>query len=1467
MESNMLLDYAVFQLSPKCSRCELFVSSDGNTEKLASGLLKPFVTHLKVAEEQVALAVQSIKLEVKGCKNSETWFTKGTLERFVRFVSTPEVLELVNTLDAEMSQLEAARRIYSQGEGYQFSSTGSGGSGVTVAADATKYTLFLPFHAWFLVAFVAYFMFPTACLHRKELLRAIDVRLTAVRQDLSTAFSRAAAAGFNLDTVSELQMFADQFGAHRLNEACNKFISLSERRPDLISPWKGVPRDDQAVRCSYGSDMSIDEDPAISVQPSTLSHSTNQESCFIKQQHPHHVDQYMPLIGQQLTPLLQHSRESNIKSEEKSKEREVIAEKEKEEDTSSKQAESTELSRHKRRLSVQDRISLFENKQKEESSGKPVVVKPVELQRLSSGVSVPPVTEKAVLRRWSAASDMSIDLTGDKDTESSQCTPSASVSQSKPKDQNASRLTDTGSFGRPNLCSVPSMVGSSKLNEQTDANLRVAYTNEKEEVAGAKQLTGSCRNIEDSSKSISNSTSDIFDSDGWKEQASGKARSITLIRRAEEKSLKNQLEPGGQLLTSPGSKSDQIASTPNSNFKGFQGGDEFVGSKGQLVHLAAGLKKHGAQQEREYAKAKIWNHEEPGSSDLSVSQRDKAPQRTTEDSVQLDSSSRVEVTESFSAEGIESNSPYLQSRWRSPGETEEVEKVELAPSEKVAGASASKGEDFRNKQMKLKKQGAAEQFRKAQDHRDERNSGTTKVMLSGKMFMEAQEGPKLLLTPPIGQVQRVRQSKGNQELNDELKMKANELERLFADHKLCAPEDQSNSTRKSKASDMQGWQVATSSNKKPVVDNALAQLSDNYMLRKPATSSNDIERSAVTPPTKEANNQTFGDFLNRTSSELSFSDGSRGKFYERYMQKRDAKLRSEWNSKRVEKEAKLKALEDSLERSRADMKATFAGSIDKGSAVSGVRRRAERLQSFNSRSILKRGQQQLDFEQSDEEEGISEFPKQKKYGEDRSFDKPFVGEDGSKNTQNKKQLSVKSFSSSTPRTSLVPVARSVKKISSSSLGRRRFPSDNPLAQSVPNLSDIRKETTKSSSAVGKTTRSQSRNYTRDKSSREGVALVKEDKSRRSQSLRQSSANVGEFREASPLNSDGVVAPLRFQMEQSLNDKFLKNSDSKTFLIKGKDPVFSTRAGLTKKGSSVISKVEDNDNEYDDMVLDPKDAADRLRDKEEEEFENMTAELRSYFDNGEPRLSHDSEKMVTSGSESGDVLRSFSQVDSALEAVLPSDFLSGGTVQDSVGESHVSWNLHAHHPFSYAQEISDVEASVDSPVGSPVSWNSQSLSQMENDATRNRKKWGMAQKPMFVVNSAQSQPRKDTSGGFKRLLKFGKKNRGTDNLVDLISATTSEGDDGTEDGHDPYNRSSEYLRKSRMGLSQGHPLDDSLCGDEVFSERVQSLHTSILALPDNFKPKEDYLSGSSIKAPKSFFSLSTFRSKGSDSKPR
>jgi len=113
MKSNTLLDYAVFELLPNLTRwvfihkfyvlvvcvfwyinssfpfgrCDLFVSSNGNTEKLVSGPVKPFITHLKVAEEQASQAVQSIKLEVDRRRNAETWFTKGTLERFYTVLS------------------------------------------------------------------------------------------------------------------------------------------------------------------------------------------------------------------------------------------------------------------------------------------------------------------------------------------------------------------------------------------------------------------------------------------------------------------------------------------------------------------------------------------------------------------------------------------------------------------------------------------------------------------------------------------------------------------------------------------------------------------------------------------------------------------------------------------------------------------------------------------------------------------------------------------------------------------------------------------------------------------------------------------------------------------------------------------------------------------------------------------------------------------------------------------------------------------------------------------------------------------------------------------------------------------------------------------------------------------------------------------------------------------------------------
>ncbi|URD78463.1 hypothetical protein MUK42_05409 [Musa troglodytarum] len=107
MRSEARLDSAVFQLTPTRTRCDLIIIANGKTEKIASGLLNPFLAHLKTAQDQIAKGGYSIILEPDP-ETDAAWFTKGTVERFVRFVSTPEVLERVTTIESEILQIENA---------------------------------------------------------------------------------------------------------------------------------------------------------------------------------------------------------------------------------------------------------------------------------------------------------------------------------------------------------------------------------------------------------------------------------------------------------------------------------------------------------------------------------------------------------------------------------------------------------------------------------------------------------------------------------------------------------------------------------------------------------------------------------------------------------------------------------------------------------------------------------------------------------------------------------------------------------------------------------------------------------------------------------------------------------------------------------------------------------------------------------------------------------------------------------------------------------------------------------------------------------------------------------------------------------------------------------------------------------------------------------------------------------------
>ncbi|KAJ8429278.1 LOW QUALITY PROTEIN: hypothetical protein Cgig2_023581 [Carnegiea gigantea] len=112
MKSSTRLDSIV---TPTRTRCDLVSTANGKSEKIASGLLNPFLAHLRAAQEQIGKGGYSIVLEPKHGSDS-TWFTKGTVERFVRFVSTPEILERVYMIESEIVQIEKAISIQNNGE-------------------------------------------------------------------------------------------------------------------------------------------------------------------------------------------------------------------------------------------------------------------------------------------------------------------------------------------------------------------------------------------------------------------------------------------------------------------------------------------------------------------------------------------------------------------------------------------------------------------------------------------------------------------------------------------------------------------------------------------------------------------------------------------------------------------------------------------------------------------------------------------------------------------------------------------------------------------------------------------------------------------------------------------------------------------------------------------------------------------------------------------------------------------------------------------------------------------------------------------------------------------------------------------------------------------------------------------------------------------------------------------------------
>lgn len=598
------------------------------------------------------------------------------------------------------------------------------------------------------------------------------------------------------------------------------------------------------------------------------------------------------------------------------------------ENTTPDPAPSIQASQPSRRLSVQDRINMFENKQKENSGGKPA-----ELRRLSSDVS-----EKAVIRRWSGASDMSIslDLSSDKKDADS------------PVHNTASAAASLGGKGK--------VLNSKDDNAEvlSAANLEMNAPNLKGAAfANSHQLTESNKN----DSNLGSGESEIS-----KHQERGKTQSLSFIGRTEVK------ESSEDDSRTPDSVRKEGVIEFSNQMKSSDG--EFSGSKTQMT----GFKDQVSSSSSQIKCVQSKSGQQPEISEQSESyeSRDEPVKEIRLQSAQkavVDSGAGSRIRQAFASryKGIEGESSSVQKEVRSVKGTEVVEKnesgafvarAEVTPllktevgrkkespmSEKVLDNHVLNVEDSGPQKPKFGRQVlTADLSKRARVQRDDASSsGNSRSQFSGQVTVDSQ-GSSDSFSTPTSQPQRVRQPKGNQELDD-LKVKASELEKMFAEHKLRVPGDQFNSSRKGRSEET------------PCEPELSSSLQYTKQMADVTSQSSRLSKNSTkfdsASPMKAVDSHYESDAVNTKFSDLNISESSRGKLYDRYMQKRDAKLREEWSANREEKEARLKSLQDSIERNKSEMKAKNFGQ----DSVLSAHRRAERVKSYNSRSIMKREQ-------------------------------------------------------------------------------------------------------------------------------------------------------------------------------------------------------------------------------------------------------------------------------------------------------------------------------------------------------------------------------------------------------------------------------------------------------------------------------------------------------------------------------
>lgn len=205
MDADVFLEYVEFQIFPSQGRYETCMCYGDKVEAASSGFLEQLVLHSPKIKSLHSKGSDSIfKFKPLGNLRDAKWFTKSTLIWFLRIISSSNIINVAKAMVNEISQLEDARKfhlsLYSKGPQDH---TGSGETDVSYSNCAAT--------------IVDDDDNPSSSdASKNELLRAMDLRLTAITEELAAVFDQAVGTKCSFQDITNIEKFSYYFGAVEL---------------------------------------------------------------------------------------------------------------------------------------------------------------------------------------------------------------------------------------------------------------------------------------------------------------------------------------------------------------------------------------------------------------------------------------------------------------------------------------------------------------------------------------------------------------------------------------------------------------------------------------------------------------------------------------------------------------------------------------------------------------------------------------------------------------------------------------------------------------------------------------------------------------------------------------------------------------------------------------------------------------------------------------------------------------------------------------------------------------------------------------------------------------------------------------------------------------------------------------------------------------------------------------------------